>query len=312
MDCGPIRSAAVIGADGFIGRRLTDALTGRGVQVSAFTRASREPCWPDDPAAPSVVFYLASSITPAVAEQRPELVVADHRGLAELLCRLAHSPRPPTVVLTSSAGTVYDPALRGPCTEDAPTRATSRYGAAKLALERLLHSHSDSIPSVVLRLSNVYGPRQRAGKSQGVLAYWLAAALAEEPLQVIGDTRTTRDYVYIDDVVDCMIRVAAVSPGLAAGGPVTLNVGAGVRTSLAELLGVVERVVGRPLAVEHRPGRPVDRRDTHIDVRLALHLLGWRPRTALVDGVHAMWRTALADHQPASTLAGAGAGTLVA
>jgi UDP-glucose 4-epimerase len=311
VDCGQVRSAAVVGADGFIGRHLTQALRARGVRVSTFTRA-REPCWPDDPAAPSIVFYLASSITPAVAEQHPELVAEDHRGLAELLCRLAHSPRPPTVVLTSSAGTVYDPQLPGPCAEDAPTRATSRYGEAKLALERLLLSHADAIPSVILRLTNVYGPRQRVGRSQGVLAYWLAAVLAGQPLQVIGDPDTTRDYVYVDDVVDCMLRVAARSPELTADGPVTLNVGAGVRTTLAELLGIVERVVDRPLVVEHLPGRTVDRRDTYIDVRRAYQVLGWRCRTALADGVMAMWRTALADHQPASTLAGAGAGSLVA
>jgi UDP-glucose 4-epimerase len=300
---------AVVGADGFIGRRLTAALRQRGAGVSGYTRRN-ELYWREDPAVPEIVFYLASSITPALAEQHPEFVRADHRGFADLLRRLARSPRPPTVVLTSSGGTVYDPAVTGPCGEDAPTRASSRYGAAKLALERLLLDHADTVPSVVLRLSNVYGPSQRVGKGQGVLAYWLAAALSGQPLQLIGDPDTTRDYVYVDDVVDCMLEVANRSPALAAAAPAVMNVASGVSTGLGELLSVVATVVGRELDVRRAPGRPVDRRDSHLDVRRAAQVLGWRARTPLIDGVAAMWDALVTGDQRASIPAGVPVATL--
>jgi UDP-glucose 4-epimerase len=302
-------SAAVVGADGFIGRHLTSALQDQGGRVTTFTR-EHEPSWLADTATPEIVFYLASSITPALAEQNPDLVVADHQGLAELLCRLAHGRRPPTVVLTSSAGTVYDPDVVGPCAEDAPTRATSRYGAAKLALERLLLEHSFTIPSVILRLSNVYGVGQRTGKSQGVLAYWLASALRGEPVQLIGDPQTTRDYVHVDDVVDCMLRVATRLPDLVAQRPVILNVASGRRTSLVDLHSIVELVVGREVPVQLRPGRAVDRKDTHLDVRLARQRLGWHAQTSLLDGITAMWQATRADDQYLSTPAGAAVGML--
>jgi len=308
--CARQRRAAVVGADGFIGRHLTTALTDLGPQVSLYNRR-REPRWPDDLVAPEIVFYLATSITPALAEERPELVTADHLGLAQLLHRLARSPCPPTVVLTSSAGTVYDPDMTGRCREDAPTRATSRYGAAKLALERLLLEYAGVIPSVILRLSNVYGPGQRMGKGQGVLAYWLSSALAGDPLLMIGDPGTTRDYVYIDDVVDCLLRVALNEP--AAGGtiPTVLNVGSGTSTSLATLLSTVEFVVGRDLPVRRLPGRRVDRRETSLDVNGAARQLGWRPRTSLTNGVAAMWRELLVVNQRASNGAGTPVATLV-
>jgi UDP-glucose 4-epimerase len=281
--------AAVIGADGFIGRRLTAALCATGAQVTAYSR-QHELRWPDDPAAPGIVFYLASSVTPTLAEQHPEWVTADHLRFTDLLRRLARSAHPPTVVLTSSAGTVYDPDVPGPYREDAPTRSTSRYGAAKLALERLLLDHADVVPAVILRLSNVYGPGQRVGKLQGVLAYWLQAAARGDPLDLIGDPRATRDYVYIDDVVECMLRTVDASSDRSVDDPLVLNVASGVSTSLATLLSAVESVVGRELPVRYLPHRPVDRPETRLTVRRAARLLGWRPGTPLVEGIDAMWR----------------------
>jgi UDP-glucose 4-epimerase len=279
--------ADVVGADGFIGRHLAAALSASGARVTACTRA-HQPYRPD---APDIVFYLASSITPALAEQHPDWVGADHQLFAAVLRRLARRPNPPTVVLTSSAGTAYDPDVPGPWREDDPTRATNGYGAAKLALERLLLEHS-GIPAVVLRLSNVYGPGQRVDKSQGVLAYWLGAAAADRPLQVMGDPQARRDYVYIHDVVDCLLRVAAWSPTLAASEPpLVVNVASGTSTSLADLLSTVELVVGRDLTVQQLPGRAVDRRDTSLDVRRAAQCFGWRPRTSLVDGITQMWQS---------------------
>jgi UDP-glucose 4-epimerase len=286
--------AAVVGADGFIGRHLTVALRARGTQVSAYTR-EHEMYWPDDPAAPEMVFYLASSVTPALAEQHPEWVTADHHRFAELLRRMAASSHPPTVVLTSSAGTVYDPDAPGPWREGAPTRATSGYGAAKLALERLLLDQAGTMPAVILRLSNVYGCGQRVDKAQGVLAYWLRAALHGDPLHLIGDPQTTRDYVYVADVVDCMLRTAANASMRWLADPLVLNVASGVSTSLAELLSIVEEIVGRELPVSRLPHRAVDRRETLLDIQLAARHLGWRPRTGLVDGVTSMWQEICTD-----------------
>ena len=288
-----VRRVAVVGADGFIGRHLAAALRATGMETTGYTR-QRELLWRAAGSAgtqrPDVVFYLASSITPALAEQHREWVLADHRRFAALLAGLSRSADPPTVVLASSGGTVYDAALPPPYREDAPTRATSPYGAAKLALERLLLSRVGVLPTAILRLSNVYGPGQRTGKSQGVLAYWLRAAATGQPLPLIGDPDAVRDYVYIDDVVDCMCRVANRAP--TGADPLILNVGSGQGTSLRSLMSTVERVVGRELVVRRMPGRSVDRSAVWLDVRRAAHVLGWRPRTALADGVAAMWREA--------------------
>ena len=288
--------AVIIGAGGFIGRPLTRALSAAHVEVEAYTRERRfargtELAPPLRNAA--VLFYLATSIHPALGERHPEWAAADHWQFAGLLRELAALESPPTVVLTSSGGTVYDSSAAPPYTERSPTRATSLYGAAKIAMEEELADYAGAIPGVILRLSNVYGPGQRTGKNQGVLAYWLQAAAQGAVLPVVGDPANTRDYVYIDDLTVCLELVyTAVKDraGLADHEPLILNVGSGTGTSLAELVQIVQQVVGRELAAEQLPSRRIDRSHVWLDCGRAQQVLGWRPRTRLIDGVSAMWR----------------------
>ncbi|RSM44866.1 UDP-glucose 4-epimerase [Amycolatopsis balhimycina DSM 5908] len=291
-----IHRAAVIGAGGFIGTRLSVALTNEHVDTACFTRVTRALDDSDELSyvlhRVPVIYYLASSINPTLGEQYPERAREDHRTFAKLLARLACRDEPPTVVLTSSGGTVYEQDVLPPYDERSPVRAVGRYGAAKLALEEELHAYSGRIAGVILRLSNAYGPGQRPGKGQGVLGYWLRAALDGRPLQVISDPGSTRDYVYIDDVVDCMWRIDnMVRDGLLGERePLVLNVGSGVGTSLTELVGIVRTVLGRDIPVQYTTGRELDRRHVWLDVGQAYQTLGWRPTTSLVDGVAAMWR----------------------
>jgi UDP-glucose 4-epimerase len=296
-----INRAAVIGAAGFIGSSLSCALADSQVDTACFTRSARVFNDRDELSyalrrAP-VVYYLASSINPTLGEMHPEWGAADRQQFGRLLRQLAERRDPPAVVLTSSGGTVYDQDAAPPYSESSPARATGSYGLAKLALEEELYNYSGRIRGVILRLSNVYGPGQVAGKGQGVLGYWMRAALDGEPLRVIGDPECTRDYVYITDVVDCIGRVdralrteEPIGWRRKSGDPVVFNIGAGVPTSLTELIAVVRGVVGRDLPVVHTEGRRMDRRHVWLDVARARETLGWRPRVSLAKGVARMWQ----------------------
>ncbi len=290
---GATDTAVVIGSAGFIGRRLSATLDLARVRTACFTRQSRF-LLDGELAAPiseaGTVFYLASSINPALGETHPELAEADHVLFRTLLDRLRRRDNPPTVVLTSSGGTVYDPAFAPPYAETSPLKPSGAYGRAKVALEEELLSHAGELPAVILRMSNVYGPGQPTGRGQGVLAHWLSAALDSRPLRLIGDVTATRDYVYVDDVVDVMRRLRGAGPAE----PLILNVGSGVRTSLSDLLDVVRSVVALDLRVEFQPSRLFDRQDVWLDVGEAERVLGWRPGTSLAEGVAATWRSWLA------------------
>jgi UDP-glucose 4-epimerase len=278
-----MRRAVVVGAAGFIGSHLCRRLAACGVPAIGCTTAA-----PLDEVPPDVgtVYFVAGSVTPATAERQPERVEAHLAAFGAILDRFARAGGRPRVVLASSGGTVYDPAVAPPYDERSPVAPGSSYGRAKLRMEHDLLDRAGALEPVVLRLGNVYGPGQRLGTGQGVVAHWLDAAANGRELVVYGDPEATRDYVYVADVVDAMLAVHS-----AARPPTVVNIGSGVPVSLRALLGVVEKVVPAGLRVRFDQGRRFDRHDAWFDVELARRALGWAARTGLVDGIEATWRS---------------------
>lgn len=287
--------AAVVGAGGFIGRALVAGLGERGVPALPLGR--RELGAPRELAAlldgVGTVFWSASSITPAVAETEPHRIDDDRHALRGFLDVLATAAPAARLVYLSSGGTVYGSGTP-PYTEDSPTRTTSAYGRAKLAMESDVLRRW-SAPTVV-RISNAYGPGQPAAPGQGVVGHWLRALARREPIRVFGDLRTVRDYLYIGDLVDALVRIHASDDV-----PELLNLGSGVPTSLADVLATVRELRDAPdVEVELLGSRSFDLDAVWLDVSAARRVLGWEPRTRLADGVAAAWTHLL--RPPALTL----------
>lgn len=291
-DATPAGSAAVVGASGFLGSALVRTLRAGGVRVAEFTRETpflTGPGVPDDHLVTArTVFWLATSINPAVAEAEPWRAKEDCDTFASLLRTLEQLANPPRIVLISSGGTVYDPAVEPPYREDSPTRPHSAYGQAKLELESCL---SDAAPAsdrgLVVRVANAYGPGQPAASGQGVIAYWMRALARGESITLYGDPETTRDFVYVDDIAEALAAVHEHDGPL----PPVLNVGSGVPTSLGELAELVCEVTGFPFSgVLREPARGFDVPHSWLEVRLAGDALGWKPRTPLRTGLSAAWQ----------------------
>jgi len=293
--------AAVVGAGGFIGAALVNRFASIGVPVDSFTRdvpfiarpGGRSP----DEHPLRTLFWLAASVNPAIAEERPDLVDLDQAAFEQAVERLEASTNPPRLVLLSSGGTVYDPAIPPPYTEASPVRARTAYARSKLALEQTLSaSRLPSERTLIVRVANAYGPGQPARRGLGVVAHWMHAAANRQPLVLMGDKETVRDYVYIGDIVDALVDIHRTEGPL----PPILNVGSGRGTTLGELAQTVLDVVDDPsVSIDARPPRSFDLSRTWLDTTLAARSLGWRPRTSLRDGVSAAWR-ALQDRQHAS------------
>jgi UDP-glucose 4-epimerase len=282
-------SAAVIGAAGFIGRPLVEALEADGVRVARFTRS--RPALRDGRLHPELrsartIFFVATNIDPARAAAHAELGAADRRHLVDLLAALRAGGQRPTLIFASSGGTVYDPTVEPPYHEGSPTRPTIAYGRWKLRMERELLARAGAVRPVILRLANIYGPGQRA--NGGVVARWLASVAGGQPVDVFGNPRAARDYLYVDDTVEAMVRVrhrfAAGSENAA-----TINIGSGAPVMLEHLVDVISAGVGRPIDVRLGEGRTIDRLAYWLDVSAATRLLGWRPRTSLEVGVRRTW-----------------------
>ena len=135
------------------------------------------------------------------------------------------------MVFAASGGTLYGEPDKLPVSESHPQRPLSPYGVAKkaacdyLAAYRELHG----IEYTALALANVYGPRQDPHGEAGVVAIFAGRLLAGEPCTIFGDGNQTRDFVYVDDVVDAFARAADKGSGL------LMNIGTGVETSVNEL-----------------------------------------------------------------------------
>jgi UDP-glucose 4-epimerase len=279
------QGVSVIGAAGFIGRAVSVALHRTAQPVIEFTRdvpfVDRDGELAPQLARAGAVFWLASTIRPADAEGAS----GDRHALEQLLDGLRRARSGARVIMLSSGGTVYDTAQPPPYDESAPTAPANEYGRAMLEME---HTLEHGWPNhVVLRVSNAYGPGQPARRGQGVIAHWLAGVVRGEPVRVIGSDQVRRDYVYIDDVVAALLATAQRREV-----PTVLNIGSGSGTSLAELLAVVQDVVGRPLEVVRSAAREFDAPSTWLDVELARNVLDWRAETPLAEGIAQAWKHA--------------------
>lgn len=236
--------------------------------------------------AADVVFYTAGSSTPGASDRDPAASLVGSVAPAVTVLELARRAGGCRVVLASSGGTIYGCPTTFPTPEDAPLEPISVHGLNAVATERYARFFADrhSLDVLVLRYSNLYGPGQLAQRSQGVIAAWIRAIIAGEPIVLFGDGSVRRDFVYADDAAEAMLLVASNPAARGA-----YNVGTGRASSLREILDVVEEVVDRPFVVETREAREVDVPLVELDCSRIRALTGWTPTTELRDGVAASW-----------------------
>jgi nucleoside-diphosphate-sugar epimerase len=186
----------------------------------------------------------------------------------------------------ASSSSVYGDQPRYPVGEDAVLAPVSPYGATKVITEQLAGAfwRAHGVPVVGMRYFTVYGPRQRPDMA---FARFVDRARSGAVMPVFGDGRQIREFTYVDDVVAATI--AAAERGERGS---VYNIGGGQPATVLEAIVLLERLVGRPLLVEHLPAGAGDPRCTHADVRRARRDLSWAPRTPLVEGLARQLETA--------------------
>jgi UDP-glucose 4-epimerase len=299
--------ALVTGAAGFIGSTLVDRLLADGHAVLgldnfATGRATNLEHLADNPGHAFVEADIVTADLHAILdEHRPEVVfhlaaqidvrhsVADPQFDASVnvigTVRLAEAARLTGVrkiVHTSSGGSIYGTPTQFPTPETAPTDPASPYAAGKVAGEIYLNAfrHLYGLDCSHIAPANVYGPRQDPHGEAGVVAIFAQALLEGRPTKVFGDGGKTRDYVYVDDVVDAFIRASGD-----AGGGQRFNIGTGIETSDRQLHSAVAAAVGGADDPEFHPDRLGDLQRSCLDIGLAERVLGWRPQVELHNGI---------------------------
>ncbi|MHB2017551.1 MAG: NAD-dependent epimerase/dehydratase family protein [Candidatus Xenobia bacterium] len=302
-----MRKALVTGCAGFIGSHLVERLLAMGVEVrgvdcftpyydralkegnmAAFREASGfhfteadlvDVASPDLLDGVDTVFHLAAQA--GVRASWGEFDTYLHHNLlaTQRLLAAAAQGRLERFVMASSSS-VYGNAPAYPTREDGPCAPVSPYGVTKLACEHLAWTYvrAEQVPVVALRFFTVYGPRQRPDMAFNI---FIRHALEGKPLPIFGDGSQTRDFTYVDDIVEGTLR-AATAPGAVGQ---AINLGGGARRTLSDVLDVLDRVVGRPLERAAGGVQKGDARDTGASLSKARELLGFAPQVDLESGL---------------------------
>ena len=186
----------------------------------------------------------------------------------------------------SSSSSVYGDTVVLPKIENAEPLPRSPYAAAKLAgeLYTLAYARAGLVEGVALRYFNVFGPRQDPnGPYAAVVPLLFRAVMTESPLTIFGDGNQTRDFTYVDNVVDANLLAGTGDASRVNGHAV--NVGAGSRTSLLELVDLVQEVTGKRISVQHAPVRAGDVRDSQAGMERASVVLGYSPLVSVRSGI---------------------------
>jgi UDP-glucose 4-epimerase len=237
-----------------------------------------------------VVFHLAAlgSVPRSLAD-----AWGSHDANVNSTVRLLEACRSAKVrrVVYSSSSSVYGDTPTLPKIETMEPLPRSPYAASKLSGEQyvLAYARAGLVEGVALRYFNVFGPRQSPnGPYAAVIPLFMRAALDGSPAPLFGDGSQTRDFTYVDNVVAANL-LGATQPAERVSGW-AVNVGAGGRSSLRDLLDALRRVTGRPITVDQRPPRGGDVRDSMASLERARAVLGYEPAVSVDEGLARTWR----------------------
>tara|TARA_B100000315_G_scaffold259232_1_gene314438 strand:+ start:191 stop:1144 length:954 start_codon:yes stop_codon:yes gene_type:complete len=266
----------VLGGDGFLGSHFVDQALKLGHYVTVFDRfpqkisknlehvrkkvrlfsgelAKRESL-SDAIEGQEIVCHFVSVTTPAESWNDPYIEIDDNLKSSIQLFELAGQKKVKKIIFPSSGGTIYGP-QREAVDESVVPNPVSPHGIIKLAAEHFLHHLQErfNIGVDIFRIGNLYGPRQPIQTLQGVITVWMKDILNGAEIQIYGDHKTVRDYVYVEDAAYLMTKslfdVASSD---------TYNLGSGIGTSIFELFEIFKRVIQRPIRYRIHPRRPSD------------------------------------------------------
>jgi UDP-glucose 4-epimerase len=227
---------------------------------------------------PGAVFHLAAqaSVMASVADPGRDCAV---NVLGTLNVAEAARRHGAPLVFTSTGGALYGDDAPIPTAEDQLPLPLSPYGASKLAAEAYVRSWSAAhgVPNAVMRLGNIYGPRQTPHGEAGVVAIFSYRLWAGQPCTLYGHGSPTRDYVHVLDVVSAL-RAASGRAGI-------YNVGTGIETDVATLYARLAEAAGSTAEAALADLRPGELRRSCLDAALARAELAWAPRIAIADGL---------------------------
>jgi UDP-glucose 4-epimerase len=220
----------------------------------------------------NIVIHLVSTLIPSscVEEYYYDLehVIIPTYKLLEYICKTDVK-----FVFFSSGGTIYGKS-NFKLKEEHRLAPINYYGFSKLLIEdyiRLL-SRSSNLKYLILRPSNVYGKYQRLEAQQGFIAVVIGKVLANKPVEIWGDGKAIRDYIYVQDVAEIVIKI--IKSNLINE---SLNIGSGIGTNLQEIIEIIQKYFEKKIIIEYKDKRPVDLDKMILDNGKLLSIISFEP-----------------------------------
>ena len=228
-----------------------------------------------------VVFNLAVIPLPTSLE-KPEWTIEENVRMTTSICRLAREGLISTLVQFSSSE-AYGSARYSPMDESHPLNPETPYATSKTTTDHIVLSYARTfgIDVSVVRPFNNYGPRQNWGKYAGIIPLTIKRIMTGEPITVYGDGMQTRDFIYVTDTAEAVVRIAKSEKtrGL------VLNVATGKEVAMIDLLNMIAEAMDYTEPFKHVEARPGDVRRHIAGVELIKELIGFEPRVGIEEGI---------------------------
>ena len=291
----------VIGGTGFMGRETCLLLAAEGHAVRAYSPSAGRTDLPSsivgitgliaDKGEMTKQIEWADNIIHLVSTTNPKTSFSDpHHDLSsnllpmvQLLDLLKSFPTK-KIIFCSSGGAVYGPTETFPISENHPKHPATSYGMVKSAMEDYIEYYHKNygIPYLVVRPSNVYGPKLRSIGEQGIISTLLFNALKESETNLWANPHNIRDYIFISDFAEGLVSL------IKANAEGVFNLGNGKGYSLNEIIAAVQEVVEKPLKINFGEKAVRDEPANVLDISKIHQLTGWQPVTALATGIRAI------------------------
>jgi len=296
-----MKPVVVFGANGFVGRSLIPQLLVENITVHAVSRSDSplplHPLlhWHHDPASDPgrlrelfsdchCAIHLASATTPGLSARHPIMEGTDNILPSLRFIEAIQEFKNIRIVFASSGGALYGNHFEA-AREEFATKPLSNYAAGKLALEAFFESLHNYFGHevVVLRPSNLYGPGQQFKRSFGLIRSLIEHSLTDQRFEVWGDGETVRDYIYISDFIEGLMKVIQAKSVTAEFS--RYNVGTGEGHSINQVISTIKDVTGNTLDITYRPARQSDVKRIVLNSSAFRQQYCWQPRTTLRDGI---------------------------
>jgi UDP-glucose 4-epimerase len=289
----------ITGGGGFQGYHLTNSLIAQGYTVRCLDRY--KPVWlpegmvefiegdfsathliADTIKGCDIIFHLACTTLPQTSNEDPDFDVSSNvLGTIRMLDE-AVKAKVKRFIFISSGGTVYGVPSIIPIPENHPTNPICSYGITKLTIEKYLRLYYQihGLNTCSIRLSNPYGEYQRVDSIQGAITVFCYKAITGQTIHIWGDGSVQRDFIYISDVIDAVVKIIDC--------PISgdeINIGTGKPVSLNEIIDNIENLLAKKIKRQYTAARTFDIPINSLDISYAKEKLRWEPKITIHDGL---------------------------